>query len=179
MNVNIGLKLRIWLLASCFLSTVALADPADDLARAEEAYNRDNLSLALELMTNAANQGYTPAQVRLGDILNTSDYDTEAVAWYRKAAELDDPAGAYSLGKMYLRGEGIEKNEEKALYWISQAARKDYVPALRFFANAYQLGELGLTVDTDKAKRWEDRANYFENKAKKAAAKKTTNVPPQ
>lgn len=177
MSTNYSARFRIWILAFGFFSSVALADPAQDLARAEAAYNSENLSIAMQLFLSAAKQGYAPAQVRLGEILYISEYYKDAVDWYRKAAEQGNAAGQYSLGGSYARGEGIEQDNEKALYWTALAAEKDHLTALRTMAGAYRLGELGLPIDLNKAKLWETRADYVEAQAKKTALKNATKTP--
>lgn len=180
MSLNLSRKFQMLMLMFSFLSSAVLADPAEELARAEAAYNSENLSLTIELLMSAAKQGYAPAQARLGEILYLSQYEKDAVEWYRKAAEQGNLAGEYGLGRMYASGEGIEKDNEKALYWLKFAADSNYLPALRFLANAYQTGDLGLAIDLNQAKLWGDKANALEAKAKKAAArkaaKKTTTI---
>ncbi|MDR0749136.1 MAG: leucine-rich repeat protein [Tannerellaceae bacterium] len=46
---------------------------------------------------------------------------SEAVFWYRKAAECGMPIAQYSLGACYLLGNGVGKDENAALYWLKQA----------------------------------------------------------
>lgn len=172
MNKKLGCSFCISVLMLSLWSASVLADPAEELAQGEIAFNREDLTKAMELFTLAAKQGYAPAQVRLGEILDASEYDKEAVDWYRKAAEQGDAAGEYSVGHMYITGEGVEKNAEKALYWLRRAAEKDYLIAVRSLAQAYRRGGMGLAIDLEQAKLLEDRANYLDAVAKKAAAKK-------
>lgn len=163
-----------WLAIVVFsmLSSIALADPAEDLKRAEEAYNKEDLSTALALITKAAEQNYAPAQVRLGELLDASEYDVDAAAWYRKAAEQSYAPGEYALGHMYAVGEGVEKSADKALYWFKRAASRNNLLAVRTMAQAYRNGELGLTVDLQKAKLYEDNALILEARARNEEAKK-------
>ena len=49
------------------------------------------------------------------------DYDG-ALTYLTKAAELGDLKAHYQLGVMYRRGEGVEKDEEKAVYHYEEAA---------------------------------------------------------
>lgn len=172
MSTRPSRSFRIGILAFSLLSSVALADPAEDMARGEEAFNKEDLSKAMEFFSKAAKQNYAPAQVRLGEILDTSEYDQEAVEWYRKAAEQGNPAGEYDLGHMYVSGEGVEENAEKALYWFRRAAEKNYLLAVKSLAHAYRKGELGLTIDLEQAKLLEDKASILEAAAKKAEAQK-------
>jgi uncharacterized protein len=166
----------IGILAFSMLSSIALADPAEDLARGEEAFNKEDLSAAMALFTKAAEQNYAPAQVRLGELLDSSEFDKEAAEWYRKAAEQGYAAGEYALGHMYVNGEGVEKSADKALYWLKRAASKNNSLAVKTLAQAYRKGELGLTIDLDKAKLYEDNASILDAMAKKAEAKKAAEL---
>ena len=53
----------------------------------------------------------------------------EAAKWWRKAAEQNLPFAHYSLGVMYLTGQGVEKNNEKAVAWLRKAADQGFEPA--------------------------------------------------
>ena len=172
MSTRRGWSFRIGFLAFSLLSSIARADPAEDMALGEAAFNREDLPVAISFLTKAAKQGYAPAQVRLGEIMDVSEYDKDAVDWYRKAAEQGDAAGEDHLGRMYIVGEGVEKNAEKALYWLKRAAEKDYPLAVGTLAQAYLKGELGLTIDLVQAKLLEDRARILKAAARRADAKK-------
>ena len=172
MSMGLGRSFWIGILAFGLHSSIALADPAADLELGEAAFNKEDLPEAISFFTKAANAGYAPAQVRLGELLDSSEFDQEAAEWYRKAAEQGDSAGEYRLGHMYVTGEGVEKNFEKALYWFNLAATKNNLLAVRTIAQAYRKGELGLIIDLDRAKGFDDRAKVLEDAAKRAEAKK-------
>lgn len=159
------------ILAFNLLSSLALADPAEDTALGEAAFNKEDLTVAMEHFTKAAKQNYAPAQVRLGEILDASEFNKEAADWYRKAAEQGNAAGEYHLGHMYAAGEGVERSDEKALYWLGRAAEKNDLLALKTLAQVYKKGELGLAIDLEQAKSIEDRVIILEAKARKAAKK--------
>lgn len=139
--------------------SVAAAGPQEDTERADEIYvTTGDLSETLILLRKAAEQGYVPAQVRLGYILDKAEMDEEAVKWYRKAAEQGNAAGEYGLGYMYALGEGVAKDEEQARPWIMRAAEKGHLPAVNMLKEAYKTGGLGLTPDSEKCLFWGDRA---------------------
>jgi hypothetical protein len=50
------------------------------------------------------------------------NYDVEAAWWYRKAAEQGHTSAQYNLGNMYVRGEGVPKNDVEAYKWWHLAA---------------------------------------------------------
>ena len=156
------------------LSSAALADPAQDTAHAEEAFRTGDLTKAIPLFKKAASEGYAPAQARLGEILDVSEFNEEAVTWFRKAADQGNAAGEFGLGRMYALGEGIEKDPKQALYWITLAAEKDYLLAVKLLAQSYRTGELGLTADPKQAQLWEAKAHALEKAAAAGESKKQT-----
>ena len=48
--------------------------------------------------------------------------DTEAVKWYRKAAEQGHAPAQYNLGAMYGNGEGVPEDYVQAYAWLNLAA---------------------------------------------------------
>lgn len=133
----------------------AVAGPEQDNELAEKEFARGDLMASMGLWRKAALEGYAPAQARLGDILDKSEEDKEAVEWYRKAAVQGHAAGEYGLGQMYLKGEGVEKDVEKARTYIQLAAEKNNLQAVVMMMNAYRTGGMGIAPDSDKADEWE------------------------
>lgn len=157
MSKRLSQSFGIGILALIVLSPVAIADPAGDVVRAKEALKREDITEAAKIFRQAAEQNYAPAQVELGQLMHTTEENEEAVGWFLMAAYQGDAAGAYNLGQMYLVGDGVEKNSEKALYWTKHAAEKNYLPAVEVLANAYRKGSLGLAIDIDQANVWESK----------------------
>jgi len=48
--------------------------------------------------------------------------DTQAVSWFRKAAEQGYPNAQYNLGVRYQEGKGVPKDEAQAKEWFRKAA---------------------------------------------------------
>ena len=48
--------------------------------------------------------------------------ESAMIHWVREAAERGDAEAAMKLGESYMKGEGVEKNEEEALEWFRKAA---------------------------------------------------------
>ena len=48
--------------------------------------------------------------------------DTEAVKWYRLAAEQGNALAQYNLGWMYQYGRGVKKSRKTAIMWYEKAA---------------------------------------------------------
>ena len=146
--------------------------PAEIFARAELAMQRTDAKAAVDLLREAAGQNYIPAQVVLGEWLDLSEFDEEAVGWFMTAAYQGNPAGAFGLGKMYSSGEGIAKSDEKALFWFRFAAEKNHLAAVKVMLSTYKYGKLGQKIDLEQANLWEDKLPALEEIQRKENARK-------
>jgi hypothetical protein len=145
------------LLSMALVGPLAVASPQEDTEQAVKEFNRGDLVVSMALWRKAAGDGYAPAQVWLGEILDKAEEDAEAVTWYRKAAEQGDAAGELGLGVMYAKGEGEPRDLTKAHSYILKSAEQKHVPALVMMMDAYRSGGLGLTADPVQANAWEAR----------------------
>jgi TPR repeat protein len=171
LNMRIKHSQSFWIgfLALVAWSSVAFADPKEDVALAQKALVREDIPEATKLLKKAAEQNYLPAIFELGSLQHSQDEFEEAFGWYMTAAYQGDAASAFNMGQMYVAGEGVEKNLEKGLYWIKLAAGKNYLSAQEVLVTAYTIGDLGLPIDLVEAKNWETKAN-----ALRAVEKRTT-----
>jgi len=151
----------IFTLTLGFLVQPLLAQPESPESIGERGiaeYVAGNLMDGMELLYQAAESGYAPAQARLGYILDQSEENDEAFSWFEKAAEQENAEGIHGLGSMYAKGEGTESNPEEALRLMLRAANLNHLPAMRVCAAAYEQGGLNLEVDHAKALMWLTRA---------------------
>lgn len=152
------------LLARCVLALAALGatwvhgGPVEDTAQAESAIRAGDFVGALGLLRKAADQDHPPAQARLADLLLAAEYEAQAMALYRKAAEQGSAAGEFGVGRMYADGLGVPRDHAAALEWYRKADAKDYAPAADALARAYRGGTLGLAKDPEKANQLDARA---------------------
>ncbi len=70
------------------------------------------------------------------------DYDT-AFEYWTKATELGDLVAHNQLGVMYMKGEGVEKDEEKAVYHLEKAAIRGH-PTARYNLGCYEGSNGGI-----------------------------------
>ena len=153
---GMSLKSRIACTLLCgLMAPGAFAEPQQDTDLAEREFARGDIIAAMALWRKAAQAGYSPAQARLGDVLDKAEEDLEAAEWYRKAAEQGNAAGEDGLGQMYAKGEGVKQDFEMARMYFLRAAEKNYVPSVVVMMSAYRSGGLGLAVDAAKADEWE------------------------
>lgn len=167
--------LKIWRLSPLLVllwCSGAAADPERDMARGSLAYERGDVVDAIARFRKAAIQGHTPAQIRLAYILDKAEQDSEAVKWYRQAAEQGSAEGQYGLGQMYLNGEGVERDYEQGISWITKAAENGLTAAMRTLALNYERGSIGLPQDTEKMRFWLRRlAEHGDHWAKQRLAR--------
>lgn len=62
---------------------------------------------------------------------------TEAVSWYRKAAEQGDAESQYNLGVCYAKGYGVIENREQAIYWLLKATAQNHEIAIKLLEILY------------------------------------------
>lgn len=152
------------LFVRCALWTGALfaaavsAGPAEDVKEADIAFLSGDIPTAMSLLRKAADQDHPLAQARLGDLLRAAEFEAEAVAFYKKAAEKGEPAGEVGLARALADGAGIRKDAAQALELYRKAEAKNYGPAHDMLARAYRTGTLGLPKDLEKARAHDQRA---------------------
>jgi uncharacterized protein len=152
---------RAFALLLVWHACAAWAAPEDDYRAGSAAYRAGDVVQAMALLKASADTGYAPAQSLLAYILDQAEFNDEAVAYYRKAAAQGDPDGEFGLGSMYAAGEGVERDPAEARKWITRAAERGHVSAIRLLALAYIKGELGIDEaerGSADALRWVRRA---------------------
>jgi TPR repeat protein len=149
-------------------------DPLKLVEQGDKALDQEDLVAAMKLYYQAAEQNYLPAQVKMGEFAESSQFYEESVGWYLMAATQGNAAGQANLGRMYMTGKGIEKDDNKALYWIRRAAAQDYLPAVRTMAVAYKVGGFSgkIKPDLDQEKLWNAKLSRLEAIARRAADEK-------
>ena len=78
---------------------------------------------------------------------------TEAVKWYRKAAEQGLAEAQFNLGVLYGDGEGVPKNDAEAVKWFRKAAEQGLAEAQYNLGLCYNNGE-GVPKDDAEAVKW-------------------------
>ncbi|AEF84057.1 Sel1 domain protein [Treponema primitia ZAS-2] len=82
---------------------------------------KGNIPMAFGWYKKSAEQNYSKAQYKLGLYYEDQDEMDEAFKWYLKAAENGHIESMESLAFCYEKGEGIDKDLEKAKEWYSKA----------------------------------------------------------
>lgn len=112
-----------------------------------------------------AESGDAEAQCQLGDCfdggIGTSKNYTEALKWYRKAAEQEYPYGVWNLGRMYEFGRGVTKNTTTAESLYKQAhilalplANNGNASAQIVMGKLCEFGLGGVAQNKEEAVKW-------------------------
>ena len=139
----------------------AFAALDDDYRDGEAAYRRGDVVRAMDLLKKAAEGGHAKGQALYAEILDRSDYDKEAVEYYRKSADQGEADGQYGLASMLAAGEGAKRDPKEAYSLFLKAAEQGHTLAIRAMANAFIYGEL----DVDEAARNGPEAALWINRA--------------
>ena len=115
----------ILFLAVALMPVAAVAGPLED---GMDAHKSGDYATALRLWRPLAEQGYAPAQNKLGFMHNkgrgvSQDFAT-AVKWLRLAAEQGLARAQYNLGFSYENGGGVPQDFVQAHMWFSLAASR-------------------------------------------------------
>lgn len=103
--------------------------------------------------------GSKHAQQTLGALYATGDWTgpqdlTEAIGWYRRAAEQGELESQYELGFMLLLGEGEPRNIPEGLEWLERAAEAGQTSAMNLLADCYENGFCEVPKDEQRAAHW-------------------------
>jgi TPR repeat protein len=124
-----------------------------DLGRHVQPSRAENM----RWLTEAAKQGYAPAEYELGRIYLygrgvPSNY-SKALLWERKAADQGDPRAQRDLALIYERGFGVKTNSQEAAAWNRKAAAQGQPDAQLQLAQALENGA-GVRKNSNEARSW-------------------------
>ncbi|MFN7096943.1 MAG: tetratricopeptide repeat protein, partial [Gammaproteobacteria bacterium] len=114
------------------------------------------------LLLEAANNNDKEAQFIVGHIYHRGSKDinidiAKAKDFFLTSANLGYAPAQFHLGRIYMQGEGDEKNTGKALEWLHKAADHGYVLAQFYLGLIYMKGE-DVEKNTGKALEWLNKA---------------------
>jgi hypothetical protein len=107
-------------------------------------------------MGNVSAQYAVAAELAVGE--HVSRDPRSAAEWYARAADAGCAEAAYNLATMYIEGDGVPVDKERALELLEGAASAGELLALRALTEGYESGANGLPVDPAKGATW--RARY-------------------
>lgn len=126
----------------------AWAGPEEDYKAGFELYTkRNDVVNSVPLLRSAADAGHAQAQAVLAGILDYSEFDEEALAYYRKSAAQGNVDGQFGLATMLTTGEGGSKDPVEARRLLTLAAEQGHKQAVNVLAQAYISGQLEITEE--------------------------------
>ena len=137
--------------ASLLFCAGAQADFDTDFKAAILSWNRGDMVTAMTQLRGPADAGHAPSQVLLAYILDKSEYDEEAVAYYKKAVAHGSADAQFDLGALYAAGEGVKKDEVEARRLMTLAADQGHIKAINALAFAYLTGGLALDAQAKES----------------------------
>lgn len=106
-----------------------------------------------ELIAKSADQGYAPAQFRMGeDAYANGDYD-EAAELFSKAADQGNASAISMLGVCYGLGRGVKRDHGRSAELLVKAAEMDVPDACRIYGRCLLVGR-GVDADPVEAEKW-------------------------
>ncbi len=98
-------------------------------------------------------------QLSLGSPVTADQISNDIDKFLHSTEKTDpsDPAGQFRLGKMYDKGEGVEKDKALALSWYRKAANQGYAEAQLLLGIMYDQG-VGVNQDYNQAILWYRKA---------------------
>ena len=144
-------------------TAVAVPERADDgLLRAEFESASQALAArapgAVDQLRHVAEQGYAPAQGKLGDIYGgegnlVKPNPAAARLWTERAAKGGIANAMHNLGIMYYNGVGGPSNAVTAAIWFRKAAERGVGSSQYNIGLLYERGE-GVPLDPSEAYKW-------------------------
>jgi serine/threonine protein kinase len=128
-------------------ATLTASRTCDD---AVARWQADKSTAARELLSQAAKMGSSRCMVELGGIEMEDDDQSDAVQWFRKAAERGNVSGMLHLGGMYQLGIGVLEDPQRSVYWYRQAVDGGSPDAMYDLGQMYESG-LGTPKDLNQA----------------------------
>lgn len=98
------------------------------------AYNASRYELAYNILMALAEEGYAPAEHRIGDFYKhgippVKEDHYQALYWYERAAEQGLAWAQTDLGDLYSVGQRVSADPDKAVSWWREAANRGHAPA--------------------------------------------------
>jgi uncharacterized protein len=140
---------------------VALVLQPGGLALARSSAQASAKQKAIADLKQMAEAGDAKSQVQLGLTYVTGDGvgrdDSQALKWFRKAADQDNPIGERYLAEMYFKGRGVPADNAEAAKWLRLAADQDDAQSEHNLAVMY-LQALGVPKNFKEAAKWMSRS---------------------
>ena len=127
------------------------------MTRVWKRLSQGKYDLAWNELRPLAEDGHAAAQHLIGVMYyfgrGTAVNHTEAVKWYRRAADQEFPSAQNNLGNMYMVGEGVEQDHAEALKLFLRATDHGVFNAMYSVSYIYAEG-VGIERDPIESLKW-------------------------
>ena len=134
------------------VATIAIA--IDSVAAESSSFN---MQKAYDFSIRPAEKGNRECQTIVGYFWRQKGDYSEAVKWYRKAAEQGYGPALTNLGWMYKKGYGVSKDYSEAVKWYRKAAEQGNARGQTNLGWMYENG-YGVSKDYSEAVKWYRKA---------------------
>jgi TPR repeat protein len=125
------------------------------------AFDRSEYNVSLILLLPLASRGDPIAQVYIGKMydagLGVLENHSEAVKWFRRAAEQGNADAQFFLGESFASGRGVPKDLRQALAWYRLSAEQGAAGAQATLGRMYEMGQ-GVPAEPAESAKWYRRA---------------------
>ncbi|HUA93414.1 MAG TPA: tetratricopeptide repeat protein [Terracidiphilus sp.] len=145
------------------LAKASGGEPAAQVQAGESCAAQHDLAQAAAWYRKAADQKYIEGEMHLAALYRDGGKGfardmAQAAAWYRKAADQGDPTAQGTLGILYTLGQGVERSDVEAYFWLDLAASVTSGHQAQYAANRQVVGTR-ITADEladvqDREAKW-------------------------
>lgn len=89
----------------------------------------------------------------MGSLTKKTKPPADTFQWFLKAAKVGNLPAMVDVSNCYFNGSGVDVNNDLALYWLQEAAAKNYSPALTKLGLLYNSGKV-VEKDITKASKY-------------------------
>lgn len=141
------------------LAKANVGDAAAQVQAGETCAAQKDLAQAAAWYRKAADQKNVEGEMHLAALYRDGGKGfardvTQAAAWYRKAADQGDPTAQGTLGILYTLGQGVERSDVEAYYWLDLAASVTSEHQAQYAANRQVVG---TRITADELAEVQDR----------------------
>jgi TPR repeat protein len=151
-NREVSMRCRV--VISLFLAWGSVCNA--QLGSSNLAASASTRSMFVRAQSASAKDQFSLADAYLSGRGINQDY-SQALSWFKKAADHGHAGAQTELGRMYAEGLGISKDYAQALMWFRRAASEGYAPAQTNLGLMYLEG-LGMRADSEAAVNWLEKA---------------------
>ncbi|MEJ1966895.1 MAG: tetratricopeptide repeat protein [Gammaproteobacteria bacterium] len=128
--------------------------PLTDIEIAQDAYSKGDYPKALDHFRAAATAGDADAMYYTGVMYAEAEGVAkkslpEAIRWYEKAAARDQPDALCAMARLYVVGDGVDRDPNKAVEYFDRAI-KAYPPGPKQDSASQQRVALAAVLDQQK-----------------------------